>query len=107
MNKKIHQMEAKIESIKKKLGTIGPMRPGTISKHARKKGKKGEEYGQYWQISYTYQMKGKTEYLSKDLVKDIEAEVIEYKKFKKLTQEWIDLALNLSRLKIKKSKNSY
>src|SRR5438128_7180967 len=59
-----------------------------------------EKSGAYYQLSYTYQMKSKTEYVPAELVPQIEQELAEYKRYRELTAEWVDLSIALSRLKM-------
>lgn len=98
MHKKLAQMERKIEGIKKKLTQIGEMRPGSLTyQYQRPKEKKGG----FYQISYTHQMKSRTEYVRKQFVKDIQRQIAEFKKFRELVQQWTHLAIEHSRTKMK------
>ena len=96
MNKKrICQIEQRIERIKENLGEIGPMRPGTLTRQYKNP---KEASGPYWQISYTRNMKSRTEYVRRDCVADIRKEVATYKRFKRLVDQWIDLSIERSKL---------
>ena len=77
------------------------MRPGCLSLQYRNP---QEKTGPNYQLSYTYQMKSKTEYIHADLVPQIEQEVAQYKRLRELTAEWIALSIEWSRLKIKQSR---
>ncbi len=68
------------------------MRPGSISKQYRDRQR---QRGVYYQLSYTHKMRSRTEH-----VKGLRKETEEYKKFKKLTTELIDLSIELSKAKI-------
>ena len=50
-------------------------------------------------------MKSKTEYVRPEFVKDLKEQIANFKNFKKLMQEWIDLAIEYSQLKIKMQKD--
>ena len=65
---------------------------------------KGDEYGSYWQLSYTYKMKSKTLYIPEELTKAVEKQNKEYKRFKTLMEEWIDLALLLAQIELEEAK---
>src|SRR5260370_18549730 len=54
--------------------------------------------GAYWQISYTRQMKSRTEYVRPEWVKDIRRQTATHKRFKRLVDQWIDLSIEHSRL---------
>jgi hypothetical protein len=101
MNKKLHSIEKKIIAVKEELMTIGEMRPGSLTyQYQRPKEKKGG----FYQISYTYRMKSKTEYVKAEFVQDLQMQVATFKRFKTLMQQWIDLAIRHSQMKIKRAK---
>ena len=52
----------------------------------------------YWQISYTRQMKSRTEYVRPEWVKEIRRQTVIHKRFKRLVDQWIDLSIEHSRL---------
>ncbi len=65
------------------------MRPGCLSRQCRNpKLKKGL----YHQLSYTAQMKSTTEYIDPDLIPQIEPELAEYRRYRELNQEWVELS---------------
>jgi hypothetical protein len=101
MPKKLAQIEQKIVRIKGKLQKIGEMRPGSLTYQYQKP---KEKKGGFYQISYTYQMKSRTEYVKAEFVEDLRRQVTEFKKFKKLTQTWVDLAIKYSQEKMKLAK---
>jgi hypothetical protein len=103
MHKKLAQIEKKIELLKNALQKIGEMRPGslTMQYHNRK-----EKKGGYYQISYTYQMKSRTEYVRPEFVDDLRRQVETFKRFKSLIQQWTDLAIEHSKLKMELAKRS-
>lgn len=90
-------MEKRIENLVGMLAKIGPMRPGSISKQYRDR---ENQRGVYYQLSYTHKMKSRTEHVWPEHVKALRKEVEEYKRFKKLTAELIDLSIELSKAKI-------
>jgi hypothetical protein len=101
MNKKLDSIEKKIARIKEELERIGEMRPGSLTyQYQRPKEKKGG----FYQISYTYRMKSKTEYVKAEFVKDLKKQIATYKRFKKLMQQWVDLAIQHSQIKIQLAK---
>ena len=56
--KRIQQIERRIDRIKRALLEIGPMRPGSLTRQYKDS---QNHTGAYWQISYTRQMKSRTE----------------------------------------------
>ncbi len=103
MQKKVVQIEKKIEKIKQQLQRIGEMRPGSLTlQYQRPKEKKGE----FYQISYTHHMKSKTQHVRPEFVEDLQSQIKEYKKFKTLITEWVDLAIEHSIMKIQIAKDT-
>ena len=94
---KIQLTEQKIEKIKQLLLEIGDMRPGSLSIQSRSWG------GEYCHLSYTHRGKGHTEYVRKKERKSVEKQVANYRKFRELMQEWVDLGIELCKLKTERS----
>jgi len=96
-NQEINRLKEEIQKIKEELMLLGEaMRSGSLTRQYRDpKNKKGG----YWSLSYTYQMKGKTEFVRPENLKKTGRQIARYKKFKILTTRWIDLSLQLCRLK--------
>jgi hypothetical protein len=101
VDKKLEQIAKKITKIKAELMLIGEMRPGSLTYQYQKP---AEKKGGFYQISYTHKMKSRTEYVKAEFVDDLKAQIESFKKFKSLTQEWADLAIQFSQLKIKLAK---
>jgi hypothetical protein len=93
--KRIQQIEQRIDRIKKTLMEIGPMRPGSLTRQYKDPQRRA---GAYWQISYTRRMKSRTEYVRPEWVKKIRRQTVTHKRFKRLVDQWIDLAIEHSRL---------
>jgi hypothetical protein len=96
--KRIHQIERRIDRIKRALLEIGPMRPGSLTRQYKDP---QHHTGAYWQISYTRRMKSRTEYVRKEYVKEIRRQTATHKRFKRLVDQWIDLSIEHSRLTMK------
>lgn len=86
-----------IGRLKDELFKIGAMRPGSLSRQMRKA---KEKYGSYWQLSYTYRGKGKTEYIREPFVEQVRLETANFKRYRKLSDQLVKLSIDLSRLKI-------
>ena len=93
--KRIRQIERRIDLIKKTLLEIGPMRPGSLTRQYKDP---QHHTGAYWQISYTRRMKSRTEYVRGEWVKDLRRQIATHKRFKNLVEQWIDLSIEHSRL---------
>lgn len=98
MSAQLKRIEEKIEATKAKLVALGPMRPGAISKQYKLP---KEKLRPYYQISYTYHMRSKTEYVRQEDVPVLTEETAAFKRFKKLVDIWVELELAASQLRIK------
>jgi hypothetical protein len=96
--KRLKQIERKIQEIKLELLEIPQMRPGALTRQYKNpKLKKGG----YYQLSYTHKMRSRTEYIRPEFVDEIKEQISVYKQFRKLIEEWIELAIEYSRIKMK------
>ena len=93
--KRIQQIEQRIDRIKRTLLEVGPMRPGSLTRQYQDP---KHHAGAYWQISYTRRMKSRTEYVRKEWVKELRRQITTHKRFKRLVDQWIDLSIEHSRL---------
>src|SRR5881409_700130 len=93
--KRIQQVEQRIDRIKRALLEIGPMRPGSLTRQYKDP---QHHTGAYWQISYTRRMKSRTEYVRPEWVKEVRRQTVTHKRFKTLVEQWIDLSIEHSRL---------
>lgn len=103
-NKRLGQIEKRIEKIKDSLLKIGPMRPGSLT--CQYKDPK-EKSGPFWQISYTRAMRSRSDYVRPDCVDSVQNEIATYKRFKILMDEWIDLSIEASKLRLKIDKKRH
>ena len=99
--KRIQQIERRIARIKEELQAVGPMRPGSLTSQYRDPKSRA---GAYWQISYTRQMKSRTEYVRRERVAEIREQIATYKRFKRLIDQWLDLSIERSQLAIQIAK---
>ena len=75
---------------------LGDMRPGAISEQYNVCGKAGcrckdpndpKRHGPYYQLSYTHMGKSTTEFVKKPMVSEVQKQLHNYAKFRKLTDE--------------------
>ncbi len=92
---------------------IGEMRPGSLNKQLTVCGRSGckcqdlakpQKHGPYYQLSYVHQGKSTTQFIPKELVQTVAQELKNYKTFKSLTTEWVDLALAIAKEKLAQNK---
>jgi len=112
----IQKMEKRIEEIKGKLALIGEMRPGSLNEPLTvcgrsncrcKHPKRPKKHGPYYQLSYVHKGKSTTQYIQKELVGAVRSQLANYKQFKALTTEWVDIALTLAKQKLRADKERH
>ena len=98
-----------LQTVKAQLLALGEMRPGSLTRqynvcgkpHCRcKDPKHPQRHGPYYKLSYAHQGKFTTQFIRKAALGQVRAELSNYKKFRRLTARWIDLALRLAKLKL-------
>ena len=113
MNKKtqLAKLKRRIDQIKKELLSVGEMRPGSLSMQYNVCGKAGcrckdkknpQKHGPYCQLSYVHKGKSTTQFIRKEHLANVELQLSNYKTFKSLTDEWVELALEHARLDMEK-----
>lgn len=96
--KRLAQIDNRIGKIKAELATIGEMRPGSLTRQYKDP---ASASGAYYQLSYTLDMKSRTDYIPRNWVRDVRAQVGNYKRFKSLSAEWVALSIQRCRLTMK------
>ncbi len=111
-SKKIQEWQERIQEIRKDLSELGDMRPGSLSEQYNvcgnptcrcKDPKNPQKHGPYHQLSYTHKGKSTTEFVKKDKVNEMKRQIRNYRMFKKLTDEWIDLSVKIGKMRKKTS----
>ena len=98
-DKRLAEIEKRIDRIKAELAGIGEMRPGSLTRQYKNPNTKN---GSYYQLSYTLDMKSRTEYIRRECVSDIRRQISNYKRFKEWSRKWVALSIEHSRLAMKR-----
>ena len=107
------QIEKRIERIKGELLVLGPMRSGSLSRQYAACQKPGcacmdpikpKKHGPFYQLSYSHDGKSTTRFIRPGYVTTIKKELAAYKRFRKLTQDWLALAITLSQLRLEEAR---
>jgi hypothetical protein len=96
-HKTLEPLDRRIRHLQAQLAQLGPMRPGTLTRQYRQPQR---QQGAYYQLSYTYRMHSHSEYVPKGQVGAVRQEIAVYRRYKRLTAQWVDLALRRSRLRL-------
>jgi hypothetical protein len=102
MNRRLRQIEKRIEQIKAELVKLDALRPGSLTRQFKDPKKR---QGAYYQLSFTWHMKSRTDYIGRQFLPEVRRQISTYKRFKALTTEWIDLGIEQGRLRIKLVRN--
>lgn len=101
------QIHHQIELIKRQLNELGPMHPGSLSEQFNVCGTPGchckdpkdpRKHGPYYQLSYTWRGKSSTRFVRPERVAEMREKVSNYKRFRELLNEWVDLSMDLERI---------
>src|SRR2546425_8249768 len=97
----LKRLDQQIRQIQRALAALGPMRPGTLTRQYRQPQRRR---GAYYQLSYTFQMRSRTEYVRPTEVAQVRRELAQYKRYKRLTARWVALALRRAQLRVQRAR---
>ncbi len=97
-----------IERVKGQLAALGDLRPGSLSTQynvcgtpaCRCKATPPEKHGPYYQVSFTRKGKSGSKFVRKENLAAVRRELKNYEVMKTLVDRWIDLATELSNLRL-------
>jgi hypothetical protein len=100
------EIARRIEAIKRSLTKLGLMHPGSLSEQDNVCGKprcrckdprKPRRHGPYYQLGLTWRGKSTSRFVRPEQVTEIRRKVENYKRFRELVNEWVDLAVEQER----------
>jgi hypothetical protein len=100
----IKPLQKRLEQIKAELAGLGPIHPGSLSEQYNVCGTPGcqckdperpVKHGPYYYLSYTWHGRGSTRFIRQSRVKLLKSKLANYKRFRELTNEWVDVAMEL------------
>jgi len=103
----LKQIQHQIETVKKQIAALGPMHPGSLSEQFNVCGNPGcrckdpkdpQRHGPYYQLSYTWRGKSSTRFVRQESVAKMREKVSNYRRFRELVNECVDLSLELEQL---------
>ena len=103
-------LQRQIEKVKRDLAALGDLRPGSLSTPYNVWGSPGGKckadppvkHGPYYQVSYTRKGKSSTKFVKKEDLPEVRRQLKNYQRMKLLMEKWIDLAMELSILRLAK-----
>lgn len=101
-------LEERIQAIKQEILALGDLRPGALSMQynicgnpsCRCKATPPVKHGPYPQVSFSWHGKSTTQFVRDDDVDEVRQQLENYHRLRTLVDEWIGLALELSRLRL-------
>jgi hypothetical protein len=102
----VREIDQRIAAIKRELGALGPLRPGSLSRQynvcgnptCRCKADAAQRHGPYYQLSYTYQKKSSSQFVRVPDVADVERQLHNYQRLRVLVDEWVGLGIKRARI---------
>ena len=104
------EIERQIKKVKREISALGELRPGSLSTQYNVCGSPGcrckatppKKHGPYYQVSFSRKGKSSTKFVRKEDLPAIRKQLKNYEKLKALMDRWIDLATELSNLRLKR-----
>jgi hypothetical protein len=109
------EIERRIAALRHRLRQLGPMHPGSLAEQYNVCGKAGcrckdpkkpQRHGPYYQLSYTWRGKSTTRFVRPEQVAPMRRKVANYKRFRELVNEWVDLEVERERAEREKEKHA-
>lgn len=112
MKRRLQTLERQIAKVKADLVALGDLRPGSLSEQynvcgtpgCRCKASPPRKHGPYYQLSYTRKGKSSTRFVRREQKAIVSRQLRNYARMRKLVDRWIDLAAELSNLRLDEEK---
>jgi hypothetical protein len=113
MKRRIQALERRIERIKREIGQLGDLRPGSLSQQynvcgvpgCRCKASPPQKHGPYYQLSISRKGKDTSRFVRRGEVALVRRQLRNFARLRALVDEWIDLGMELSALRIEAGRN--
>ena len=102
----VAQIERRIAHLQRQLLLLGPVHPGSITEQYNVCGQPGcrckdpknpQKHGPYYQLSFTWRGRSTTRFVRQEQVEEMRRKVANYKRFRELVNEWVDLEVERER----------
>ena len=106
--REIKKKQARIRRIQQRLSELGAMRPGSLSRQYNVCGNpqcrckdpvKPKKHGPYHQLGYYSRGKHTTEFIKEEELREVKKLLRNYKTIDQLTKEWVQLSVEIAKLK--------
>ena len=96
--RRLERIDQEIERLKARLGQIGVVRPGSLTRQYKDP---TQRTGGYYQVSYTHRMKSRTAYVRAHFANEVRRQIRDYHTLKKLIERWVVLGIEHSQLSMR------
>ena len=110
--KRQRQLQEGVKRVKRQLAKLGDLRPGSLSKQYNVCGKPDcrckdtppKKHGPYYQLSFTWKGRSKTQFVRRGDVTAVRKQLRNYRRLRELVDKWIALELELSQLTLQEGR---
>jgi len=103
-------LQRKIEEIKAEIVALGALRPGTLSRQYNVCGTPGcrckedpeQRHGPYYQLSYTWHGRSRSEFVREPEIARVQEQVQNYARLRALVDQWVEAAIEMARIERQK-----
>ena len=101
-------LQDRIHKIKQQIAALGDIRPGALSQQynvcgnptCRCKATPPVKHGPYYQISFTWKGKSRSQFIRDDYAGEASRQLENYRQLRELIDEWVTLSVELSQLRM-------
>jgi hypothetical protein len=110
------QIQRRIEHLKQQLADLGHMHPGNLSEQYNVCGTPGchckdpktpRKHGPYHLLSFKWGGKSSSHFVRPEQVAEMRVKLGNYKRFRELTSEWVELTVALERAEREQAKHAH
>lgn len=114
MNKRLRNLESKIDKIKQEIVALGSLRPGSLSQQynvcgkpdCRCKADPPNKHGPYYQLNFTREGRSRTQFVRGEDLQTVEEQLRNYRKLRELVDTWVTLGMELSQLQLQQRRST-
>ena len=108
VKQRMQALERRIERIKREIGQLGDLRPGSLSQQynvcgvpgCRCKASPPQKHGPYFQLSISRKGKDTSRFVRREEVGTVKRQLRNFARLRTLVDEWIEVGMELSALRI-------
>ena len=111
MKRRICVLEVQIEKVKRELGGLGDLHPGSLSEqynvcgnpNCRCKENPPKKHGPYYQLSFTRKGRSRTKFVKRPHLSQVKKQLKNYARLRSLVDRWIELSSELCQQRLEQT----